>query len=314
MKLSEIVAYINLLDTLSADAEVAEAVRCLDSILHVVFHHEIQMGNHGKNLLENFESINSGIHNFIGTLHSLKHTLNVKREEQEPEYLRESQRWFDHEQPFETNEYILNRRLGIDDESNIALRARLRNLSDWHCPGMIIRPGLENFIEDLVPLDPLYLVDTHEELLKPSVSQFTMEYQRRLREYIIDDRGRYPIFWQLPTNQFGFVFAYNYFNYRPMKVIQQYLTELYDKLRPGGTLIMTYNNCDRAQGVGLSERHFMCYTPRRMIVQYAESVGFELERSHDALGDLSWLELRKPGEITSMRGGQTLAKIIVQSK
>ena len=179
---------------------------------------------------------------------------------------------------------------------------------------MMLRPGLETFVEEMVPMDPLYLVDTHQELLNPSIQKFTVEYQRRLRPYVIDDRQPGEIMNKLPNNQFGFVFAFNFFNFRPLELIQRYLTELHSKLRPGGTLIMTYNNCDRAQGVGLSERHFMCYTPRRMIVQHAESVGFELERGYDAPGDLSWLELRKPGEITSMRGGQTLAKIIVQSK
>jgi hypothetical protein len=81
-------------------------------------------------------------------------------------------------------------------------------------------------------------------------------------------------------------------------------------MRPGGTLIMTYNNCDRAQGVGLVERGFMCYTPKKLIVAHAESVGFECEFEHDGAGDVSWLEFRKPGEITSLRGGQTLAKIV----
>ena len=36
MKLQQIVAYINLLDSLSMDSECREAVRVLDSILHVV--------------------------------------------------------------------------------------------------------------------------------------------------------------------------------------------------------------------------------------------------------------------------------------
>jgi hypothetical protein len=54
----------------------------------------------------------------------------------------------------------------------------------------------------------------------------------------------------------------------------------------------------------------MCYTPKKLIVAHAESVGFECEFEHDGAGDVSWLEFRKPGEITSLRGGQTLAKIV----
>jgi hypothetical protein len=172
----------------------------------------------------------------------------------------------------------------------------------------------QNFIEDMVPLDPLYLVDHHEELFEPSVANFTPEYQRRLRQYVVSDRTHEAYFTKLPQGQFGLIFAYNFFNFKPIEIIRQYITELFGLMRPGGTLIMTYNNCDRAQGVGLVERGFMCYTPKKLIVAHAESVGFECDFEHDGAGDVSWLEFRKPGEITSLRGGQTLAKIVANSQ
>ena len=313
MKLQEVVAYINLLDSLSAEAECREAVRILDSILHVVVNHQLQLNMFSKTLANDFETISSGVNAFTFTLDQLKKRLREEVEAQEPEYFRESKRVFDHEMPYETNEYILNRKLNIDADSNILLRSHLRNLGDWRVPGLIFRPGRETFVEDMVPLDPLYLVDHHEELLKPSVESFTPEYQRRLRQYVVDDRKDSAILDRLPKNQFGLVFAYNYFNFKPIEIIRRYLTELYSVMRPGGTLIMTYNNCDRAQGVGLAERGFMCYTPKRHIQQHAESVGFESTFEHNGLGDLCWLEFVKPGKIESIRGGQTLAKIIAKT-
>lgn len=313
MKLQDVVAYINLLDSLSADAECKEAVRILDSILHVITTHSLQLNMFSKTLANDFETVSSGINAFAFTLDQLKKQLHEEVESQEPEYFRESQRLFDHEMVYEANDYILNRRLVIDADSNILLRSHLRNLSDWRLPGLILRPGRETFVEDMVPLDPLYLVDQHEDLLKPSVESFTPEYQRRLRQYVINDRQPGPILADLPQNQFGLVFAYNYFNFRPIEVIRQYITELFGLMRPGGTLIMTYNNCDRAQGVGLAERGFMCYTPKKYIVQHAENVGFEFAFEHNGLGDLSWLEFVKPGKIESIRGGQTLAKIVAKT-
>jgi len=313
MKLQDVVAYINLLDSLSMDAECKEAVRILDSILHVVVNHPLQLNMFSKTLEQDFNNIANGVNAFSFTLDQLKKRLYEEVESQEPEYIRESQRVFDHEMPYETNEYILNRKLNIDPDSNILLRSHLRNLGDWRLPGLIFRPGRETFIEDMVPLDPLYLVDQHEELLQPSVESFTVDYQRRLRQYVVNDRQPGPILDKLPQNQFGLVFAYNYFNFRPMEVIRRYLTELFDVMRPGGTLIMTYNNCDRAQGVGLADRGFMCYTPKKYIVQHAEDVGFEFTFDHDGLGDLSWLEFVKPGVIESIRGGQTLAKIVAKT-
>lgn len=314
MKLRDVVAYKNLLDSVSADAECKEAVRQLDSILHVVANHELKFGSFDQTLANDFNAIVNGLGAYAFTLDQLRKRLDDEIEAQEPEYFRDSKRFFDHEQPFETNEYILNRRLGIDPDSNILLRSHLRNLGDWRLPGLIFRPGRETFIEDMVPLDPLYLVDQHQDLLAPSVSSFAPEYQRRLRQYIVNDRQDGPILADLPQNQFGLIFAYNYFNFKPIELIRRYITEMFDVMRPGGTLIMTYNNCDRAQGVGLAERGFMCYTPKKYIVQHAENVGFDLTFNHDGQGDLSWLEFVKPGKIESIRGGQTLAKIVALSK
>jgi hypothetical protein len=106
------------------------------------------------------------------------------------------------------------------------------------------------------------------------------------------------------------IFAYNYFNYKPIEVINRYLEELFNKLRPGGSLIMTYNDCDQDHGVQLAEKNFMCYTPGQHIVNRAENVGLELFAQHTGQGDLSWFEFKKPGHIQSLRGGQTLAKIM----
>jgi hypothetical protein len=314
MTLKDIVAYINLLDSLSISAETKETVRLLEGVLHVVTTHSVQLDSYSKNLGQNFSSIAASVDEFSNTLAQLKQRLHRLVEDYEPQYFIESKRVFDHEMPFESNDYILNRRLAIDDKSDILLRSHLRNLSDWRIPGMIIRPGSASFIEDLVPMDPLYLVDQHQDLLQPAVSKFTPEYQRRLRKYMVTDRTDQPIMAALPQGQFGLVFAYNYFNYKPIEIIRRYLSEIYALLRPGGVLIMTYNNCDRAQGVGLAERNFMCYTPERYIRQHAESVGFESTFSHNGAGDLSWVEFSRPGEITSLRGGQTLAKILARSK
>jgi hypothetical protein len=313
MKLSEIVAYLNLIDSLSIDAECREALRILDGVLNVVANYPIQLDSYSRNLGKNFTSISSGVTEFSNTLNDLKLRLHQLVEEQEPQYFSESKRWFDQEAVYETNEYVLNRKLGIDDESNILLRSHLRSFADWRIPGMVLGPGRETFVEDLVPMDPLYLVDQHLELIQPTVDQFTPEYQQRLRKYVINDHSDTPIFADLPKNQFGLIFAYNYFNYRPIEIIRRYFIETFLLLRPGGTLMMTYNNCDRAQGVGLAERSFMCYTPLLHLCKIAETAGFEFSFNHNGQGDLSWAEFCKPGDIMSLRGGQTLAKIVAKT-
>lgn len=310
MKLSEIVDYLNLLDSVSAKGETEEAIRKLSAILHIVANHEVQSSQHTQDLQDTFQTTINCLDRFQTVLEDIKYHLKQQIADQEPDYLRESMRRFQHEMPFETNDYILNRRLAIDSDSNIELQSLIRNLSDWRVPGMILRPGLESYIEDMVPLDPLYLVDNHQELLDPAVKKFRPEYQRRLRQYVVDDRVDYqPILGQLPDGQFGFVFAYNYMNFKPFEVVKRYLTEIYNKLRPGGSFIMTYNNCDRAHGVALAERGFMMYTPLRLLQAHSDQIGFDITREYTGLGDVSWIEFKKPGTIESLRGGQCLAKI-----
>ena len=310
MKLSEIVAYLNLLDSLSVHQEVAESTRRLAAVLHVVANHVVQIDSYSQDLEQNFDAVKLGLDDFESTLDQIKQRLVQMLHERESEYLAESYRLFDQEMRRDSTQHILSRRLVVDNDSRLVLQYRLKNLTDWRLPGMIIGPRTEKFIEDMVPMDPLYVVDTHQELLDPAVRSFTPDYQRRLRQYVVNDYVPGAILNEIPGGQFGAIFAYNYFNYRPMEVIRRYIQEIASKLRPGGTFIMTYNNCDRAHGVALSERSWMCYTPQRLIVEAAEAAGLEMVSATDEPGDLSWIEFVRPGEIETLRGGQSLAKII----
>ena len=313
-KLSEIVHYLNELDKLDLDNESLSTVRYMDHVFHVATAFNFQIHERSVELNRNVEDVKQAISRAQGTLNGLKQQLRQLISSRERELYDQSTRWLEQESCFETTDLILNRRMGIDSESVELLKTRMKNFTDWRLPGMIMRPGLEPFIIDLVALDPLYLVDHSEELLNFSMERFTPEYQRRLRPYVIKEFHDNKILEKLPSGQFGFVLAYNFFNYKPMELIKRYLEELFDKLRPGGTIIMTINDCDRAHGVALAEKSFMCYTPGTVICQYAESLGYELMYRHTGLGDLNWLELKRPGEITSLRGGQTLAKIVALSK
>jgi hypothetical protein len=310
MKLSEIVAYLNLLDSLSVHQEAAESTRRLAAVLHVVVNHAVQVNTCSQDLEQNFDAVKLGLDDFERTLDQIKHRLGQLLHQQEPAYLTESYRLFDQEMRHDSTQHILSRKLCVDSATREPLQYRLKNLTDWRLPGMIIGPRTESFIEDMVPMDPLYLVDTHQNLLDPAVKNFTPDYQRRLRQYVVNDYVPGPILNEIPGGQFGMIFAYNYFNYRPMEVIRRYIQEIASKLRPGGTFIMTYNNCDRAHGIALAERSWMCYTPKRLIVEAAINSGLELTSAVDAAGDLSWIEFVRPGEIETLRGGQSLAKII----
>jgi SAM-dependent methyltransferase len=144
---------------------------------------------------------------------------------------------------------ILNNRLPLDDQTQELIMNRITRVSAWQNTTMILRPGMEQWIHNMVNNDPMYLVDENYDLLTPIMSQFNEIYQTRLRPYVIREGQEQDILWQLPDNQFGLVLAWNYFNHRPFEIVRRYLTELYKKMRPGGVLLMTYNDCDRWEGV-----------------------------------------------------------------
>jgi hypothetical protein len=49
-----------------------------------------------------------------------------------------------------------------------------------------------------------------------------------------------------------------------------------------------------------------------MLIVLAESLGFVIQQRYDIDHANTWLEMRRPGELTSLRGGQSLAKIIAK--
>jgi SAM-dependent methyltransferase len=310
MKLSELVSYLNLLESNELATDYYVAVKKFHEIGHVVANHAVQIDEYSSAFAEKINAITREFQHAQTALDDLKSHVRKQIAALEPAQYQASQRVYEEEMCYEPTEYILNRRLVIDTDSRLLLTGRLLQYTDWRLPGLIVRPGREKFIEELVPLDPLYLVDQHEELMQPAIQAFTPEYQRRLRPYVIDDYKHVDALRQLPANQFGLIFAYNYFNYKPMKVVREYLDSMFARLRPGGVAIFTYNDCDWAHGVALAEKNFMCYTPGREIQAHCNQLGFETLSVNHGQGDVAWMEIKKPGEIESIRGGQSLAKIV----
>ena len=80
-------------------------------------------------------------------------------------------------------------------------------------------------------------------------------------------------------------------------------------LRSGGTFLFSFNDCDQWRAVGSAEHHFHCYTPGRLILQHARNVGYEVVHVHSDLSGTTWVEIKKPGVLDSIRGAQALASV-----
>jgi SAM-dependent methyltransferase len=314
MKLSKLVQYKNQLDLLSTSTAQAGVKQELDKItdaLSLINQPTDLFDQHKLGLTQIFKL-------FEKDLDDLKKQLNEVIAEAEKPMFQQNYRLYeqgkeqiDNEELYRDNiEYTLNRKLDINEETYQLFLARVSRYTDWRHPAMIIHPGNTSFINSMVANDPLYAVDENYDLLHPAVSQFNEVYQNRLRVSTVIENTDNPILEKIPNGQLGLCVAYNFFNYKPFEIVKQYLTEIYQKLKPGGTLVMTFNDCDRYPAVMLAEQCYAAYTPGNMLRYWAEHVGFnEVFCYHDA-GPITWIELQKPGELTSLRGGQALAKIL----
>lgn len=310
MKASELLSYLEKLEKDELDPEISAAMNQLRSIVFTVLNHPTQIEGYSEELNRDMIEITNSTNKFTATLTGLKDHLRAKIQAQHPELYQQSQQLYEGEMIYESTDYILNRRLKGDDESIESIISCIKRYSDWRLPGLCLRPGLETFIEHMVPLYPMYVADANMDLLNPSISKFTPEYQRRLCVYLINDyKNREPLH-QLPSEQFGLIFAYNFLNYKPLNIIERYIKGFAEKLRPGGHAIFTYNDCDIAQGVGLAEKCFMCFTPGHKIEELVLKYGLDIVTKERGHFDLSWMDIVKPGKIYSIRGGQTMAKIM----
>lgn len=319
MKLSELVAYrAHLLSFDISDIQY-NAQHKLSDIIYAVKNSVIQPRAFTQTLQEDHERIVHAFDHFNSTVAELISELGSMIELAEKTQYAESSRLYTEEMTRygrldestnkQVNQHILDRRMPMTVDVQQMISNRVKSYVDWKYPGLIIRPGRETFISDLVALDPLYLVDYSKELLQPACSTFPEEYQRRLRIYEQDPCST-NVLNTLPDNQFGLCLAFNFFEFTPLEVLEQYLKNIFTKLRPGGILAMTFNDCDRAHCVALVEKNFCFYTPGKRVKAIAKSIGYKQIFTWTDTGNLTWLELRKPGELASNRGGQTLAKIV----
>lgn len=291
-----------------SEAEI-KAGTDIEKIKHLVNSKEFDPNGIKQAMEIKHQEIRDKFDEFKHLIEQAKQSVQLEIDVKEQYWLQESYRLYDQEMVNDTNEHILNRRPTLSAEHDEIIRARIKNFSNHLHPGLIIRPGVETFIQDMVSFDPLYLVDQSNELLFPAMVGFPKQYRRRLRPYIVSDRDDCPLV-QLPDNQFAICLAYNFFNFKPIEIIERYLKDIYLKLKPGGRLMMTFNDCDNEKAVRLAETYYACYTPGKLVKAIAERIGYEIYFIWNDNTPTTWIELQRPGTMTSLRGGQTLAKVV----
>jgi len=198
------------------------------------------------------------------------------------------------------------RKIAPDLNFELALKQRINLYSNWQYPALEIGCRDGEWTKYLVASDPLYIADSFDEFLVSAVQQFPDLYQGRVRKYKIVENCKIV---NLPSDQFGLIFSYNYFNYLSLDSIKQYLHQAMNWLRPGGKIIFTYNNADLPAAAAYAENFFMTYVPKSILQPMAESLGFETTFSYDADPAFSIIEFKKTGQLKSIKLSQTSGEI-----
>lgn len=206
----------------------------------------------------------------------------------------------------------LTRQMPILDSTRADVINVIREKTDWHYPVLEIGPGDGEWTEYLVAGDPLYLVDTQPEFLESTKNKFNDAYQKRVRTYLTGGWANKSDFdlSELPKNQFGFIFSWNVFNYFPEHETELMLTQCYELLRPGGTMIFSYNNCELSKCAEFCESGFRSWMPAKLLTSICKKLNFEIIHHYTTDETFSWIEIRKPGKLKTVKAHQVLGKII----
>lgn len=176
-----------------------------------------------------------------------------------------------------------------------------------------IQPGYGEITTHIVAGTPMYIVETEDFPSVVNTDLFNPVMKRRINWYSMYEKGADPLY-KLPQGQIGCVVVIDYLNFKTVPTIKTFLNSIYNVLRSGGVAIFTYNNCDYPKGIDKVDEMYYCYTTEEEMTSVCNEVGFEIIRSvvrgYDELDNgISWLEVKKPGELSSIRAAQGLATI-----
>lgn len=309
---------MNLIDVIEMRTRI-EKMQLVDTESDIQEHLRLLRDSIGSNLLddsfthkvaESHDKITDELAKMRSLMINQKEFYDSVIESKHEEYFAKSHEIYEsmkHDEP----EYIFERHkqhnpLLHDDIQDLFI-ARLGQYVTWQKPGLQIHPLFGEVTDHIKGLDPLYLADISDKMLFYVKTKWHEKYTKRLRFYTIDEKSSNPLH-AFPKNQFGLIVSVGYFNYKPIEMVTQFLKSAYDVLCDGGVFVFTYNNASTTKGVSRVNNFFNTYIPNDMIVNIARSLGYEI-LADMTVSACSWLEIKKPGKLTSIRGGQTLAEI-----
>lgn len=205
-----------------------------------------------------------------------------------------------------------DRKLDLSDEERSEINTVIRSYTNWKYPTLEIGPGDGEWTESLVAADPLYIIDRHQEFLDSTLNKFNPIYRKRVRSYLTGLHANRPEFdySMLPQNQFGFIYAWNVVNFWPYEETKHVLAQCFNLLKPGGSMLFSFNNCDIVQCAEYAETGYKSYLTPKLLNNIFQTLGFLVKQYRSTSISVHWVEIQKPGNLITTKRHQTLGKII----
>lgn len=201
--------------------------------------------------------------------------------------------------------FLTRRKVEVSPETEDIIIQKLRNYTDWKYPSLEIGCLDGHWTKYMTAADPLYIMDRYQELMDLTSDQFADQYRKRLRKYLSNNFD----FSKLPQEQFGFVFCGGRLNFVNVSTVARVLQGVKKLLRDGGVFMFSYNDGDTANGANLAEKHTRSFVQKSSLISLCENIGFEIIETGYADPNFSWVEIKKPGTLTTIKAHQVLGKI-----
>jgi SAM-dependent methyltransferase len=315
-KLRDLVKFRESLEAIYGTKDITDAVDLLQNSLNALgkdahVHVDENTKSEAVRLASDLERIHSDIKFNNERFDLIIHKLNQEAQSESTKFFTDN-----YELEIEVESEAIDiirkvRAIKLPDGVQEIITQRLQRYTDWHYPALEIGCRDGEWTQYMISAEPLYIVDCYRDFLESAVKNFTPELQQRVRNYLVKDSNLSA----LPQNQFNFVFCWNFLNYRSMDTIKEYLKSVKELLRPGGTFMFSYNNGDLSESAGYAEGHWMSYIPKSMLIPLCESLGYEITNTEDVRGNnertntVSWIEIRKPGDLSTVKGHPALGEI-----
>lgn len=187
------------------------------------------------------------------------------------------------------------------------IKSLLESLVNWEYPALEVFPGVGQFLPFMLGAEPLYIADRDQYILDHAASLFNEFYaNKRLMRYLIKDYD----FSELPQNSFGLVYAYNYMRFEDTEGLLDFAKNSLDLLLPGGHLFFVYNPSDMYWGIQEVEFSRGNVVFSEDLEAGLNKLGYEFVRKAKDDPYLTYMLLKKPGELQSIKASSILGKVI----